>query len=182
MAVVEAKVLRDAGLGLGDGFVGMQINLIALDRSPQPLDEYVAPPAALAVHANTDAAVLEQTGERRAGELTALIDGKRLGGGPKRGSASSTASKQSSTSIEIDTCQASTRREYQSTTAARYTKPRAIGLSGEYHHCSIMRLIASKIRSTDLPSTLNQYSLIMFCSCCLLDDNNILRISLSKLS
>jgi len=43
-------------------------------------------------------------------------------------SASSTASMQNSTSIVIDRRHARTRRVDQSTTAARYTNPRAIGM------------------------------------------------------
>ena len=51
----------------------------------------------------------------------------KMSGRPCRASASSTASRQTLASIVIETRQDSTRRLNQSSTAARSTKPRAIG-------------------------------------------------------
>ncbi len=53
--------------------LGPEIDLLVLDGAPQPLDEDVVPPAALAVHADPDVVVLEQSSEVGAGKLAALI-------------------------------------------------------------------------------------------------------------
>ena len=45
-----AEVSADRGPGVGDGVVGPQVNLLILDRSPEPLDEDTASSAAWAVH------------------------------------------------------------------------------------------------------------------------------------
>ena len=41
--------------------------------APQPLDEDVVPPGALAVHADGDAVLDQHAGEFRAGELAAIV-------------------------------------------------------------------------------------------------------------
>jgi len=51
----------------------MEVNFFVLDRLPKPLDEDVVPPAALAIHADLDAMLLEQADEGRTGELAALV-------------------------------------------------------------------------------------------------------------
>ena len=47
--VVEREIAADAGPRLGDGGVRVQIDLLVLDRAPEPLDEDVVAPAALAI-------------------------------------------------------------------------------------------------------------------------------------
>src|ERR1700710_295525 len=55
------------------GFVSPQVHLLVFDAAPQPLDEHVVAPCALAVHADGDGVAGEHAGEGRAGELRALI-------------------------------------------------------------------------------------------------------------
>ena len=77
--IVERDVTTDEVLGLGADLVGPQIDLFVLDRSPEPLDEYVVAPGALAVHADLNAVPLEHGDERPIGELRALIGIEYLG-------------------------------------------------------------------------------------------------------
>ncbi len=72
-AVVEIEVPGQRLPRCGNGFVAMQINLFILHGFPQPFDEDVVAPAALAIHADPDAVLLKHADESRAGELTALI-------------------------------------------------------------------------------------------------------------
>src|SRR5271167_2799138 len=71
--IVEAEVAPDRRARLGSGVVGPEIHLLVLDAAPQPLDEDIVPPGALAVHADGDAVFDQHAGECRAGELAALI-------------------------------------------------------------------------------------------------------------
>src|SRR3954449_8493634 len=57
--IVEGQVSADRGPGLADRVVGPEIHLLVLDRSPEPLNEDVVAPSALAIHADGDAG-LEQ--------------------------------------------------------------------------------------------------------------------------
>src|SRR4029077_953311 len=72
-AIVEVEVSADRVTRVTDAVVGPQIYFLVFDAAPQPLDEHVVPPGALAVHADGDAVVGEHSGERRAGELRALV-------------------------------------------------------------------------------------------------------------
>src|SRR5262249_48662853 len=54
-------------------WIGSKIYLLVFDAAPEPLEEDVVPPGALAVHADGDAVVGEHAGEGRTGELRALI-------------------------------------------------------------------------------------------------------------
>src|SRR5215213_8927792 len=51
-SIVEGQVSPDRGAGLADRVVGPEINLLVLDRSPEPFDEDVVAPRASAVHAD----------------------------------------------------------------------------------------------------------------------------------
>ena len=52
--VIELQVFRDGSPGFVDRPVGVEIDLFILDRLPDPFDEDVVAPAALAVHADYD--------------------------------------------------------------------------------------------------------------------------------
>jgi hypothetical protein len=51
----------------------MQVDVLVLDRLPQPLDEHVLAPTAFAIHADRDSVTLERSDELAAPELAALI-------------------------------------------------------------------------------------------------------------
>src|SRR3954465_1788128 len=71
--VVEAEIPADRGASLGDRVVSSEVDLLVLDRSPEPLDDDVVAPGTLAVHADGDPVPGQHTGEGPAGELAALI-------------------------------------------------------------------------------------------------------------
>src|ERR1700676_3064378 len=71
--VEEVDVAADLCSGLLDRLVGVQIDMLILDRLPEPLDENIVAPASFAIHTDGDAGFLEPPGEGFAGELTALI-------------------------------------------------------------------------------------------------------------
>ena len=76
--VVEVHPPADSGPSLGTGCELGQVDAFVRERSPQPLDEHVVHPAALAVHRDADASLLEHVGEVDAGELAALVAIKDL--------------------------------------------------------------------------------------------------------
>src|SRR5262249_19788400 len=61
--VVEGEPGRDASMGLTAVGVAFEVDILMLERAPQPLDEDVVHPAAAAVHRDANAG-----GRRRAGE------------------------------------------------------------------------------------------------------------------
>ena len=71
--VVEGEIPSDRGMCRADGVVGSQVDLLVLDRPPQPLDEDVVAPRALAVHADGDPGLQQDAGEGVAGELRPLV-------------------------------------------------------------------------------------------------------------
>ena len=71
--IVEVEVTANRGAGLGDGVVGLQINLLVFDGFPKALDEHIVAPGSLAVHADGDPVFEKNAGEAGAGELAALI-------------------------------------------------------------------------------------------------------------
>src|SRR5260370_301462 len=79
LGVVEAEVAPDRGSGIGHRVIGAQIDLLVFDGSPEPLDENVVTPGALAVHADRDVGVEKHAGEGSTGELAALIGVEDLG-------------------------------------------------------------------------------------------------------
>lgn len=48
-AIVDLEVLRERGMRLARGLVGMQVDLLVFDAVPLALDEHVIDPVALAV-------------------------------------------------------------------------------------------------------------------------------------
>src|ERR1700759_76174 len=77
--IVEGQVSADRGAGLADRVIGSEVDLLGLDRPPEPLDEDVVAPGALPVHAYGDAGLVQHAGEALAGELRALIGVEDLG-------------------------------------------------------------------------------------------------------
>ena len=73
LCIVEDEVARQLLFCFADALVGMEIHLFILHTAPQPLDEDVVEPAALAVHADANAVGLQNAGELEAGELAALV-------------------------------------------------------------------------------------------------------------
>lgn len=72
-AIVEGHIAADRGAGLADGLVSLQVDLLVLDRAPEPLDEDVVAPGASAVHADGDTGLEQHFGEGLAGELRSLV-------------------------------------------------------------------------------------------------------------
>src|SRR6516165_3169116 len=71
--IVEVEVPANRTPRLADCFVGSQIDLLVFDAAPQPFDEDVVAPGALAVHADGDAVLDQHTGEGRTRELRTLV-------------------------------------------------------------------------------------------------------------
>lgn len=78
-AVVEAQIPADGSAGLGHGFVGVEIDLLVFDRPPEPLDEHVVPPCALAVHRDGNLSLFQHGGEVDGGELRSLVGVEDVG-------------------------------------------------------------------------------------------------------
>ncbi len=72
-AVVEVQISPDRPPGLADGLVSPQVDLLVFDRFPEPLDEDVVAPSALAVHADLDLLGQKNLREVDTGELAALV-------------------------------------------------------------------------------------------------------------
>ena len=53
-AIVKIEIPPDRGACVRHAVVGVQIDLLVLHRPPEPFDEHVVPPRALAVHADRD--------------------------------------------------------------------------------------------------------------------------------
>jgi hypothetical protein len=79
MAVVEVDVDRQFRPGLGGGLAGVEVDVLVLDRLPQPLHEHVVTPLALAVHADAHGVAVQGVGEGGGGELAALVGVHDLG-------------------------------------------------------------------------------------------------------
>lgn len=43
-SIVKGQITADADAGLGYGLVGVKVDLLVFDRTPEPLDEDVVPP------------------------------------------------------------------------------------------------------------------------------------------
>lgn len=70
--IVKGQIAADANSGLGHGLVGVEVDLLLSDRTPEPLDEDIVPPRALAVHRDGDLRLLQHGGEVDGGELRTL--------------------------------------------------------------------------------------------------------------
>lgn len=72
LAIVEVQIPTERSACLANSVVGMQIDLLILERSPQPLDKDIVAPRAAAIHADRDRVLQQQAGECSACELAAL--------------------------------------------------------------------------------------------------------------
>ena len=61
--VVKGDELPETGFGMGNRVVGLEINLLVLDGSPEAFDEDVVPSEAFPVYADANAIFLEGAGE-----------------------------------------------------------------------------------------------------------------------
>ncbi len=77
--VVEVDEPTNVRPGIARGLVGLEVDLLVFDRSPESLDQDVVAPASLAVHVYGDLVRLQHLDELQAGELAALIGIDDLG-------------------------------------------------------------------------------------------------------
>ena len=77
--VVEGDPASDAGLGLGSGFPGMQIDAFIFQRPPEALDEDVVQVSGFAIHRDFGLGPLQPVGPVEGCELGALIGVHDLG-------------------------------------------------------------------------------------------------------
>ncbi len=78
-AVVKGQIPGKGGPRLRHACVGVQVDLFVFDGPPQPLDEDVVAPCALAVHGDGDFGVLQHLDEVDGGELAALVGVEDVG-------------------------------------------------------------------------------------------------------
>jgi len=71
--VVEPEVALQRRVRFSRTVVGVQVDLLVLHASPQPLDEHIVDPSALAVHADADALGLKHCAGRGSGKLGTLV-------------------------------------------------------------------------------------------------------------
>src|ERR1700693_4236759 len=77
-AVIEVQIPPERSTCLADTVIGVQIDLLIFDRTPQPLDKDIVAPRTATIHADRDRVLQQQSGERGAGELAALVGIKDL--------------------------------------------------------------------------------------------------------
>jgi hypothetical protein len=77
-AVVEGNPCGNAVPRFAAVGVALEVDVFLLERAPQALDEHIVHPAPAAIHRDLNAGLFERSGERRAGELAALISSRRL--------------------------------------------------------------------------------------------------------
>jgi hypothetical protein len=71
--VVEVDKPANVRPGIARGLVGLEVDLLIFDGSPESLDQDVVAPASLAGHADGDLVRLQHPDELQAGELATLI-------------------------------------------------------------------------------------------------------------
>ena len=80
LMIIEVEVLSKRNSRFWYGCVGLEIHLLIFDGAPQPFDEHLVAPAALAVHADIDRVGLQAAREGLGGELRPLIGVEDLRG------------------------------------------------------------------------------------------------------
>src|SRR5512132_2611270 len=78
----KSEPSRDSGTRRAAVGVALEIDVLVLQRAPQPFDEDVVDPAAAAVHRNPDPGRHQCAGEGGTGELAALVGVEDLGPAP----------------------------------------------------------------------------------------------------
>lgn len=125
--VVEANPLDEPFAKFSASVERVQVEVMVLDRPPQPFDEDVVLAAAAAVHADGDVVVLEDLSEGDAGELGALVGVEDL----RLAVALQSLSERLDAELRVqgvgETLQERILRLCQSMTATRYMKPRDMG-------------------------------------------------------
>ena len=72
-AVVVTEVVLQPSTGFVQVGIGVEIDLLVLETSPEAFDEHIVDPATFTIHADPDAVALEHAGERLSGELCTLV-------------------------------------------------------------------------------------------------------------
>jgi hypothetical protein len=72
-AIVKGDPRADAGVRVTAVDVALEVDVLMLERAPQPFDEDVVHPAAAAIHRDAHTGGYQHAGEGCAGELAALI-------------------------------------------------------------------------------------------------------------
>lgn len=75
----KGQISADADAGLGHGLVGVEVDFLVFDRTPEPFDEHVVPPRTLAIHRDGDFRLLQHRREVHRGELRALVSIEYVG-------------------------------------------------------------------------------------------------------
>jgi hypothetical protein len=108
--VVKGDPLSESARGLAAVGVALEVDVLVLQRPPQPLDEHVVHPAAAAVHRDRTPAAASasvKAAEVNCDPWSVL----KISGFPNLASASSSAARQNETSIVFDSRHASTARD-----------------------------------------------------------------------
>jgi len=127
LGVVEHEPLRKSSPEIQSRIKRSQIQVLVLERPPQPLDKDIVLHPASTIHAHGDAVGFQDSGESLAGELSPWSVLK-ISGVPWHVIASCRAATQNSASRVLDSLQESTLRLCQSMTAIKNIKPRFMGM------------------------------------------------------
>src|SRR6516162_9879516 len=73
LGIVEIEIASNGVAGFTDALISPQVHLLVFDASPQTLNKHIVTPSAFAIHADRYSSLGERAGERRAGELAAVI-------------------------------------------------------------------------------------------------------------
>ena len=73
LGVIETEVVTKTDSGIPAVLICFQIHLLVLYCPPQPLYEQVVIVASLPIHTDFHSMLLQETGKRLAGELSALV-------------------------------------------------------------------------------------------------------------
>ena len=79
LLIIEEEVVGQSPIEVGDGLVGLEIEVFVFDGAPEAFDEYVVQSPPFAVHADADAFPLQSGGEAGGGELGALVGVEDVG-------------------------------------------------------------------------------------------------------